>query len=119
MENRKSGGASEKRKLCPNTKTCIRKYNSELHKNGFRVGGLFPYGPDLVDFTKLNVHNRTSTNKGACDSTKNQAFLSHLEEQMVKIFTQPKLDTFNKCFTYLKSELADALPTEDLTMFQH
>ncbi|CAG5058953.1 unnamed protein product [Parnassius apollo] len=111
------GEQVKKENFAPILKRALESITPDCIKNGFRVGGLFPYGPDLVDFTKLNIQNRASTSKSACDSTKNQAFLSQLEAEIVKIFKRSKLDTFNKCFYLPMSELADVLPTEDLTMY--
>lgn len=107
----------KKENFAPILKCALENITPDCIKNGFRAGGLFPFGPDLVDFTKLNVHNRLITTRVASDLTQNETFLRQLEKEILKIFTRSKLDTFNKCFYLPKTDLSAELPNEDLTMY--
>ncbi|XP_049886788.1 uncharacterized protein LOC126381335 [Pectinophora gossypiella] len=113
------GQQVKKHNFAPILKHAIDLLTADSIKNGFRAGGLFPFGPNLIDFTKLNINNRSVTTRQDEESRfqQNITFLLQLEQEIVKLFTQSKLNTFNKCFYLSATDLETELPKEDLTMY--
>lgn len=98
-------------------KSALEELSQESIKNGFWAGGLFPFGPEYVDFSKMHAHNRRSTNATQNLTQQDLEFITKLEQEIVKTFTQSKLDLYKRCFHISRTDLNNVLPDEDLTLY--
>lgn len=103
----------------PILKSALNDITKECFSNGFRAAGIFPYGPEYIDFGKLNSKNRAAeiAESQLAVSSKTVTFFQTLEAEIVKIFTDQKLDLFKQCFFLSRSDLENQLPTEDIGLF--
>lgn len=110
LEN--SGQNLKKEHFAPVLKTALQSLSKESIKHGFRAGGLQPFGPDYVDFTKIK-----SSRKSISDKTARMHFLRCLEQEIIAKFGSEKLQLFKDLFNKNRDEVEARLPDEDSSLF--
>lgn len=110
------GQQVKKDNFAPILKKAIEDLTPDCVKNGFKAGGLFPFGPDYIDFTKMHTHNRRS-NANQPTESQDSEFFAKLEQEIVNTFNQAKLNMYKRCFYISRTALNDELPPEDLTLY--
>ncbi|KOB59708.1 19.5g1 protein, partial [Operophtera brumata] len=106
----------EKHVYCSSVlKTALEAITNETIKNGFRGAGLYPFGPEYVDMTKIKYQNRSQNNDKSINEKKE--LLIKLEGEITTTFNTEKLKLFNELFYKNRNELNDGLPEEDTSLF--
>ncbi|XP_022834543.1 uncharacterized protein LOC111362201 [Spodoptera litura] len=92
--------------------TAIEKLTVETIKNGFRAGGLYPFGPEFVDMSKIKSQNRQNV-----DSTRQREFLRTLENKTETTLSCAILKLFKDLYYKSRLELENLLPNEDESLY--
>lgn len=107
------GQLLKKQHFAPLLKTAMEKISAETVKNGFRAGGLFPFGPEYVDMTKIKSQNRQKIS----ESKDQNDFLKALENKIEALLSKDKLKLFKDLYYKTRSELENLLPNEDISLY--
>lgn len=99
-------------------KLALESITKDCIKNGFKAGGLYPFGPQQIDFTKVKVQNRDVKVTEETCLPRHKVFLETLETEVVEIFTQEKLDSFNRHFLNPNEKNPQYLPDADRSLYR-
>ncbi|CAK1586979.1 unnamed protein product [Parnassius mnemosyne] len=112
------GQQVSKTSFAPILKSALDEITKDCISNGFRAGGICPFGPEYIDFSKLNSKNRSAEiTKAQGASSQNVKFLRMLEPEIVTLFSDEKLNTFKKYFFPRRTDLENELPAEDIGLY--
>lgn len=106
------GQVLKKHHFAPVLKTAIEKITTETVKNGFRAGGLYPFGPEYVDMSKIKSQNKKKIDR-ICQSE----FLKTLENKIETTLSSDKLKLFKDLYYKSRLELENLLPSEDISLY--
>lgn len=94
----------------PLLKPALEAISPDTIKNGFRCGGICPYGSSYIDLSKFKL-------KQAMKQTYDLCFLQHLENEMKTKFNPEKLQLFQELYYLSRSQVDDRLPIEDSALY--
>ncbi|KAJ2949894.1 hypothetical protein O0L34_g11214 [Tuta absoluta] len=92
-------------------KTALQSITESSIKNGFRAGGLYPFGPDYVDLTKIKSRSTPQI------SSEQKYFFNYLEKEIVAKFGAEKMQMFKELFYKGRDELNSRLNEEDISLY--
>ncbi|CAG4973401.1 unnamed protein product [Parnassius apollo] len=115
MEN--SGNKLKKENFAPVFQKALKNITTDCIKNGFRGGGLHPYGPQYIDMSKLTKRNTVSDLANENQNEERSHFLQFLETEITKHFGQEKLDLFNSLYYEGRNVLENMALDEDLNLY--
>ncbi|KAI5638887.1 DDE superfamily endonuclease domain-containing protein [Phthorimaea operculella] len=92
-------------------KTALQSITESSIKNGFRAGGLYPFGPDYVDVTKIKSRSTPQI------SSEQKDFFNYLEREIVAKFGAEKMLMFKELFYKGRDELNSRLNEEDISLY--
>lgn len=98
-------------------KKALNVISPDCLKNGFRKCGLFPFGADYVDMTKIKTSNRQEKTENEAVVTEDALFLNKIEHKIVKLFNKEKLELFKRLYFLPRNQLELELPSEDLSLY--
>ncbi|CAH2097239.1 unnamed protein product [Euphydryas editha] len=111
MQN--NGNKLKKEDFAPVLKIALESITVDCIKNGFRGGGLHPFGPEYIDYSKMKSQNEPKQSA----VQEQQQFLNCLESQIIKTFGQDKLSMFNKFYFEGRNVLENMALEEDLNLY--
>lgn len=94
-------------------KTALETFFKDTVKNGFRAGGLYPFGPSYKDMTKIKSRKIPQ----AEDLTLQNQFLENLEKEIKSCLSADKLKLFKELYYKARHELDEKLPNEDISLY--
>ncbi|XP_013189681.1 uncharacterized protein LOC132903318 [Amyelois transitella] len=97
--------------FAPVLKTALESITESSVKNGFRAGGLYPFGPDYVDLSKIKSRNKKEA------SSEQILFFDYLEKEIVAKLQKEKLQIFNDLYYKDRQNLNIHLNEEDLSLY--
>ncbi|XP_064292244.1 uncharacterized protein LOC128672662 [Plodia interpunctella] len=100
----------KKENFAPVLNTALELITESAIRNGFRAGGLYPFGPDYVDLSKIKTRSKSEV------STEQILFFNYLEKDITTKLGAEKLQMFNELFFRDKEELSSRL-NEDLSLY--
>lgn len=81
-----------KENFAPVLQKALKNVTKDCIQNGFRAGGLLPFGPDYIDMSKISktkIETTTNTNP------MQKEFMKYLEREIVNVFSAQKLTNSN------------------------
>ncbi|XP_060803414.1 uncharacterized protein LOC106131537 [Amyelois transitella] len=104
----------KKENFAPLLKKAIEKLTPDCIKNGFRAGGLFPFGPDYIDMSKIKNREEASVIQSNPALTE---FVKYLEKEIIGVFSEEKLAMFQNLFYKKRDTVESDLPEEDTALY--
>lgn len=104
----------KKETFAPVLQKAVSKLTEDCIKNGFRAGGLCPFGPEYIDMTKLKHREEKEP---FIPNTELTTFVKYLENEIVKVFSVEKLNLFNQLFYKNRNTVDQCLPEEDTALY--
>ncbi|XP_030020789.2 uncharacterized protein LOC115440557 isoform X1 [Manduca sexta] len=92
----------------------LSNLSKDCIKNGFI--GLFPFGPDYIKIPKMKQKDVTKKLTKKTNSAQAE-FVKNLESEIVKIFSEQKLQHFNEIYFDNSKTLENSLPNEDGALY--
>ncbi|KAI8438153.1 hypothetical protein MSG28_010777 [Choristoneura fumiferana] len=112
MEN--LGKILRKENFAPVLQKALTNLTKDCVQNGFRAGGLFPFGPDYIDMSKISKTEIETTTK---TNPMQKEFMKYLEREIVNVFSAQKLQQFNKLYFENRNTLEREIPDEDEALY--
>lgn len=104
----------KKENFAPVLQKAVDKLTPDCIKSGFRAGGLFPFGPDYIDMSKIKNREELAVIQS---NPAQKEFMKYLEKEIIDVFSIEKLNKFEKLFYEKRDMVENNLLEEDTALY--